>query len=453
MKNKVTVSFTTIAERSQSAEEAVKSLINQVDRINIYCHGYIPTTLPEIFKNKKVNVVYDLEYGDHGDLDKFHWIDEIKEGYHFIIDDDLIFDKKYISETIAELKRSKLENKAVFSYHGVILKKLPIAHYYKDRIVLPALGEVKQTRKVNILGTGVLVYNANYLYETVKDFKNEIVNFTPNMADIHFSVYLLEKNIELYVLKHKKGFIKESDKYDKTNTIFHKNVLNPYLMTEKVNNNKDLFETLIKNEKYLPLITIATVVTRLKTNPDYVQSCFDSIRDQSYSNIEHIVIDNNDKLLTIGKAYNEAVKKAKGEYVLFIGDDDFITTDYVSSLVDAINNKYNENIVGATSYLTMFRQMKTGEVIQEQKRLIPTGMWNRKFLLENPFLEYLNKYVDTELMERAKNMGYYQICVTHCYGYFYRSHEFQTSGFKTLSNEEGKSVNNKQIMEFINKYR
>jgi glycosyltransferase involved in cell wall biosynthesis len=42
---------------------------------------------------------------------------------------------------------------------------------------------------------------------------------------------------------------------------------------------------------------------------------------------------------TIGQKRNELLCAAKGEYVAFVDDDDFISTDYISSILTAINYK------------------------------------------------------------------------------------------------------------------
>lgn len=170
----------------------------------------------------------------------------------------------------------------------------------------------------------------------------------------------------------------------------------------------------------------------MKSDPMWVKECYDSLRRQNYKDLEIVVIENYDKLVTIGKAYNEGVKRAKGKYVLFVADDDFISDDYVSTLVSVIESTEVQNSVTVSSYLTMF-SVKEGNIRREARTLVPTGMWLRKYLIKNPFKEYLTRFVDTELMNRTKDLGYNQLIAMHSYGYFYRSHPEQVSGFKAFT--------------------
>ena len=106
----------------------------------------------------------------------------------------------------------------------------------------------------------------------------------------------------------------------------------------------------------------------------------------------------------------------------------------------------NPKLVGITSYLTMFYSGQPGNMAEEKRDLTPTGMWLKDFVLKHKFKEYLTKLVDSEFIDRAKKEGYkYATCV-HSYGYFYRSHPGQVSGFKAFKNEKG--TTNHSVREF-----
>lgn len=94
----------------------------------------------------------------------------------------------------------------------------------------------------------------------------------------------------------------------------------------------------------------------------YLEECFESIKNQSYNNIEIIFVDdgstdNSGKLLDsfkkkdkrvqvyhktnggVSSAKNYGLKKATGDYITFIDPDDYITYEYVEYLLSlAINN-------------------------------------------------------------------------------------------------------------------
>lgn len=105
-----------------------------------------------------------------------------------------------------------------------------------------------------------------------------------------------------------------------------------------------------------PLISVIVPVYNVK---HYLKKCLDSIINQSYNNLEIIIIDdgstdgsgkiiddynNNDSRIKIvhqkngglSHARNVGLDMMQGEYVTFIDSDDFVTPDYVSYLFNLI---------------------------------------------------------------------------------------------------------------------
>lgn len=424
-KKKITCSLATMKEREESLKDTVKSLLPQVDKLNVYLHGY--TTMPQFLKNDKIEVAFDLEHGDHGDIDKLAWIDEVK-GYHIICDDDLIYPPDYIREMVKAI--DKYGKKAIVSFHGSVIYKLPIAQYYQDRGVYPCLGEVREDASVDLPGTGVMGYHSGIGLDKA-DFREKI----PNMLDIHLGIWAKENSIPVVVIAHKEGWIKHSEKVSMEKTIFAKSVNNDFLQTSTINAVPHLFNKKKPYVEGLPVVSIVVINARGKSNPEYLKMCFDSIRNQSYPNIEPVVIENFDKLATIGKCFNVATQKAKGDWVYYLGDDDMLSPDFIQSLMTYLQEPGNESLVSVTTYLTMFRfnELKAN---QEPRQLTPTGLWKRSHVLEYPFPEYLTRYVDTAYIEENKAKGFHQALVGWHYGYFYRSHTGQVSGHKALINSD-----------------
>lgn len=50
-----------------------------------------------------------------------------------------------------------------------------------------------------------------------------------------------------------------------------------------------------------------------------------------------ILVDNRDKQVPTGTKRNDLISRSKAEYVVFVDDDDYVTPDYVSSIVEALN--------------------------------------------------------------------------------------------------------------------
>lgn len=418
--------LTTLPDRTKSLEETVASLLPQVDEIHLFLHGYNPVDLPSFLEdNPKIKLKFDIEWGDSGDLDKFHSVKDL-QGYMMICDDDLIYPPDYVQKMIEAV--DKYERKALISVHGCIMHPLPIANYYTDRYIYSCLGDVLQEVQVQVGGTGVMAFHSDI------EFDFDAKEKTVNMADLHIAVWAGNKDIPIIVIPHLTGWIKHSPYVDNDMTIAGKNSWNTFEQVDLINKNAKLFKSKFQKPKSkLPKVTVVVINSRLKSHPLYVKECFDSIKAQSYPNIQIIVIDNIDKMQTIGRCWNKAVRMAKGKYILFVGDDDFIAKDYIASLVTIIEDTDLSKVAGISSYLTMFHQPgKSPEVMQEPRELIPTGMYLKKYLKKNHFKEYLTKFVDSEFMNRIGEQGDTLLVHRQQYGYFYRSHPTQQSGFKAL---------------------
>ncbi len=179
----------------------------------------------------------------------------------------------------------------------------------------------------------------------------------------------------------------------------------------------------------LPQVTVIMINSR---NNEFVDLARDSIKNQYYPFIEYIEEKNFDKSRTIGKCWNDAVKKSTSDYCMFISDDDYITPDYVLSVMSGYLEitKIDKDLVGATTHLTAFDEV-TGD--REQLNVYPTGMFTKEYLLEVPFDETLLKMVDTEYYKKLKNRKVFNVYWQ--YGYHYRQHDGMVSG-RTLKIEK-----------------
>ena len=110
----------------------------------------------------------------------------------------------------------------------------------------------------------------------------------------------------------------------------------------------------------LPKVTVITVTFNLIQNgrKDFFRQCVESVHNQTYKNIEHLIIDgaSTDGTLDVIKEYadkgwvhyisepdkghvdamNKGIKMASGEYVAILNSDDYYLPDMVKLSVDAI---------------------------------------------------------------------------------------------------------------------
>jgi len=172
-----------------------------------------------------------------------------------------------------------------------------------------------------------------------------------------------------------------------------------------------------------PTITLAMVKSR---NNEYPQQAIDSMNRTIYpdwdENINVDVYENNTKYPAIG--FNKLVQKSKGDWILFVGDDDKIarTTpfNYATYLFTSQEKEPNKEIVCVTGNIILFDDK--GERRQHLQSC-PTGMWSVEYLKKNPFDETLERYVDTEMFVRTMENNKTILYAATDYGYYYRQHE------------------------------
>ena len=198
-------------------------------------------------------------------------------------------------------------------------------------------------------------------------------------------------------------------------------------------------------------ITIGVVNTRQNKEFEF---CKHSIDRQIYlpENLEYIEINNLKKEKTIGKCFNEIVQKAKNDWILFVGDDDFLARPYLFNLNVFLHNyieKTGKSPIAVITNLILYSNEKAISL-----DAAPTGMWSREFLLENPFNEILLKYVDTDLIARANEQNAIIIYDKTNAGYYYRQHDNNVSGnkfkskTKMLHEIKTKLENNNKYVDF-----
>jgi len=181
--------------------------------------------------------------------------------------------------------------------------------------------------------------------------------------------------------------------------------------------------------RYTQYPSVDILIANSERNREWFEDAHSSATYQSYPHYRIVVEDNPNMQKSIGKVFNDMVKYSDADYVFFLGDDDMISPDYIQSLVDNLlfTQEVNPEAVYATSYISYLRE--DGE-LYGYAPFVPTGLYLRSFLVENPFNEELPKLVDTEMISRISTLGYSKVILRYHFGYLYRQHDNMVSGRK-----------------------
>ncbi len=118
---------------------------------------------------------------------------------------------------------------------------------------------------------------------------------------------------------------------------------------------------------------LVSVIIPVYNVDKYLTQCIDSVINQTYKNIEIILIDDgstdesgkicdeykkiDDRIIVIHKsngglssARNEGIEKSRGEYIQFIDSDDYIDTDTIEIMYNVIC-KYNADVISYSHYI------------------------------------------------------------------------------------------------------
>jgi hypothetical protein len=254
---KIICGIATTMERKESFKESVNSIVNQVDKLIVYQNDYYE--MFDFLKSDKIEVISGIQTGvDMGDAGKFYNVGNYPDSYYLSIDDDIIYPKDYVSSVIEDLKL--LDNKVVVSHHGRVLKER-VFNYYTDYIKSyhfkkPHIGY----DIIDIPGTGVMAFHTKYVPISFLDFIH------PNMADIIVGVKMSKLKISCICLPHKENWLRDSNKYDESSSLFYSNksneILNKYLSDNFVAREK----TEVVNKNILDII----LNKKVKINDDLI---------------------------------------------------------------------------------------------------------------------------------------------------------------------------------------
>ena len=196
----------TTPERFDFALKTIESIYDQADIIRVYLNNF--KTIPKQLIDKKILAQLGPDMCCSGRL---LWA-KFPNQYYFIIDDDIIYPKNYSKNMMCCLK--KLDDQALISLHGRILKKNKVSSYFKDTLELFDFQRgFEKSRYVHVIGAGVCLFNTNFVDIKIDNFQ---YNF---MDDIEISVQLQKQKIPAVVIAHDQNYLKSIDLYYEKNIV------------------------------------------------------------------------------------------------------------------------------------------------------------------------------------------------------------------------------------------
>jgi len=217
----ITVSMASMPQREAMLKKTVESILPQTDTLNVFLNDY--KYVPSFLKHKKIVVARSQDFEDFGSNAKFFWAEHIK-GYHFTIDDDIIYPPDYIAYLIKAIE--SYHRKVVVGIHGVIVNH-KVTNYYQDKRTIHFAASLKKSRYVTVLGNGTIGYHTQTLSLKLSDF------LTRNMDDLWLAIQAKKQGVPLVCLTRKRKYL--ISQYDSPDSIYKSMYAACPVQTELVN--------------------------------------------------------------------------------------------------------------------------------------------------------------------------------------------------------------------------
>lgn len=169
-----------------------------------------------------------------------------------------------------------------------------------------------------------------------------------------------------------------------------------------------------KSSSLKPLISVITVVLN---GEKYLEKAISSIKEQTYDNVEYIIIDGGSKDGTLDiiskhedhidfwmsendngiyNAMNKGIALSKGDYVGFVGSDDYLYPNTLGELANAVKKKAIDYTVGAVDIVN-----DNGKII-EKILVLPNFLDKSRFIFDMA-THHLSFYVSRRIIDKVGN--------------------------------------------------
>lgn len=199
LKNDDLVHATLASEPSRVAalQEAVMSLVHQVDILHVFLNGF--DSIPGFLDHKKIYITRSQDFGDLGECGKYYWTGDFS-AYHFIVSDSNIYPANYVE--VLKNKLNDYQRKAVVGTGGYRIKN-PFQSLANSSEQIPGCSEVVDDAELQILEDGALAFHSSTISVNRHHF------YQPQLSSLWFSVLAIEQSIPLICIAHSANWVKQ----------------------------------------------------------------------------------------------------------------------------------------------------------------------------------------------------------------------------------------------------
>ena len=129
--------------------------------------------------------------------------------------------------------------------------------------------------------------------------------------------------------------------------------------------------------------------------------------------IIEIIIDSDNMIKSVGKKRNDLIEKAEGEYICFIDDDDFISENYLSIILNQLNSGIDILLIGIDHIQNGVKQTKILPSLYIDNLNTGEAVFKTNHFHLCPHKKSIAKSVLFECINFAEDMLYSQNMVKH----------------------------------------
>ena len=169
-----------------------------------------------------------------------------------------------------------------------------------------------------------------------------------------------------------------------------------------------------QSDNLKPLISVITVVVN---GEKYLEKAILSIAEQTYDNVEYIIIDGgstdgtldiiskheglidfwiSEKDSGLYNAMNKGIKLSKGDFIGFVGSDDFLYKNSLEKLAKVAKNENIDYTVGPVDIID-----DSGKLI-EKILVLPNFLSKKRFIFDMA-MHHLSFYVNRKIIDKVGN--------------------------------------------------